>query len=75
MDYITAREAAAKWNISQRRVQKLCEQGRILGVLHFGTSWMIPKEAAKPADPRKERTQRMQPNENAVEGAPQDVYQ
>ena len=55
MDYITVREAAVKWDISQRRVQKLCEQGRIQGVLRFGKSWMIPSDAKKPADPRKIR--------------------
>lgn len=31
MDYITAKEAAEKWGISQRRVQLLCEQGRVAG--------------------------------------------
>ena len=29
MEYITAREAAEKWNVSQRLVQKYCAQGRI----------------------------------------------
>lgn len=29
MDYLTAKQAAEKWNISPRRVQVLCEQGRI----------------------------------------------
>lgn len=53
MEYITTREAAVKWNISPRRVQKLCEQERIPGVLRFGISWMIPIDAQKPADPRK----------------------
>lgn len=31
MDYITAREAAEKWNISERLVQKYCSQDRIDG--------------------------------------------
>ncbi len=56
MEYITVKEAADKWNISPRRVQKLCEQERIPGLLRFGISWMIPKDAVKPADPRKGRT-------------------
>lgn len=55
MDFITVRETAIKWNISQRRVQKLCEEGRIQGVLRFGKSWMIPSDAKKPTDPRKIR--------------------
>ena len=40
MDYISVREASAKWAISERRVQKLCERGRIDGVLRFGRSWI-----------------------------------
>lgn len=53
MDFMTVREMAAKWAISQRRVQKLCEESRIQGVLRFGKSWMIPSDAKKPIDPRK----------------------
>jgi hypothetical protein len=52
MDYITAKEAAEKWGISQRRVQLLCEQGRVAGAVRLGWAWAIPKEADKPADAR-----------------------
>lgn len=55
MDFISVREAASKWEISERRVQRLCEDGRIKGVQRFGRSWMIPKDAEKPNDLRKER--------------------
>ncbi len=55
MDFITVREIAGKWDNSQSRVQKLCEEGRIQGVLRFGKSWMIPSDAKKPTDPRKIR--------------------
>ena len=55
MDYITVREAARKWNISDRLVQKYCAEGRIEGVRRFGRSWGIPFDAAKPLDPRKEQ--------------------
>ena len=53
MKYITASEAANKWNISQRRVQILCNQGRIEGVFKLGDAWAIPKEAKKPSDKRR----------------------
>lgn len=53
MEYMSVREAAALWNIGERRVQKLCESERIEGVLRFGSSWMIPKSAKKPIDLRK----------------------
>jgi len=31
MKYLSAKEVAEKWNISRRRVQILCEEGRIKG--------------------------------------------
>jgi hypothetical protein len=52
LDYISVREAAVKWEISERRVQKLCEEGRINGVIRFGRSWAIPKGTEKPMDAR-----------------------
>jgi len=52
MDYISVQQASGKWGISERRIQKLCEEKRIDGVLRFGRSWMIPKGADKPADAR-----------------------
>lgn len=53
LEYITANQAAEKWNISQRRVQILCSQGRIDGIFKLGESWAIPSSAKKPVDYRK----------------------
>ncbi len=53
MDYITPKEASQKWGISERRIQKLCEEGRIDGVVRFSKVWAIPQDAQKPADARK----------------------
>jgi len=55
MEYITAKEAAAKWGISQRRVQVLCEQDRVDGAKRLGWAWAIPEDASKPADARLNR--------------------
>lgn len=44
-----------KWEISERRIQKLCEENRIKGVQRFGRSWMIPKTAEKLKDLRRKR--------------------
>jgi hypothetical protein len=52
LDYMSVQDAAIKWNISERRIQKLCEEKRINGVIRFGRSWAIPKNAKKPADGR-----------------------
>lgn len=34
LDYMTAQEAAEKWNVSLRWVQRLCKANRIKGVLN-----------------------------------------
>ena len=52
IDYISVRDAAEKWGISERRIQKLCEENRVGGVVRFGRSWAIPKNAVKPSDKR-----------------------
>lgn len=52
MEYITAKKAAEKWNITKRRVTTLCEQGRVEGAQRFGTAWAIPENTQKPADAR-----------------------
>lgn len=53
MDYISVTQAAEKWKLSPRRVQKLCSEDRIPGVERMGRMWLIPKDAVKPTDPRK----------------------
>ena len=53
MEYMTASQAAKKWNISQRRVQILCAEYRIPGVFKLGEIWAIPLDVEKPMDKRK----------------------
>jgi DNA-binding NarL/FixJ family response regulator len=48
MNFITVKEASNKWNISERRVQKLCIDGRIKGAHKVGPIWMIPSTAVLP---------------------------
>jgi hypothetical protein len=52
MDYITTRQAADKWGVTLRAVQKHMERGCIDGAVRFGRAWMIPKDAEKPSDGR-----------------------
>ncbi len=51
-EYMTVQEAAKKWELSERRVQKLCAEDRIDGVVHLSRVWLIPKGAKKPIDGR-----------------------
>ncbi len=50
--YITVKEVAAKWGISERRIRALCLAGKISGAYQEGRSWQIPLDAQKPADGR-----------------------
>jgi hypothetical protein len=52
MDFISVAEAATKWGLSERRVQKLCKENRIEGAIAFSRVWLIPKNAEKPTDGR-----------------------
>lgn len=50
--YMTIKQAAKKWDVTPRRIQKLCTDGRIEGATKFGRDWAIPADAAKPEDKR-----------------------
>lgn len=52
LDYMTAQEAAGKWNVSLRWVQRSCKENRIKGVLNINRIWLIPQNAKKPIDRR-----------------------
>lgn len=52
MEFMTVKEASEKWHISERRLQTICNEGMIKGVVKFGHSWAIPRDSEKPADKR-----------------------
>ena len=54
-EYMTAQQAAEKWNISDRRVRVLCREGKISGAVKEGKSYKIPANAEKPADGREKK--------------------
>lgn len=60
MEFISAREAAEKWGISQRRVAILCKENRIPGAQTVGNMWIIPVDAEKPIDGRSLRCKKVQ---------------
>ncbi len=55
MKYMTVKEASEKWNISERRVRTLCDEGRIGNAFRMGWIWSIPETAEKPIDARTTR--------------------
>lgn len=48
MDYISVSQAAEKWGLSERSIRNYCRQGRIVGAVLNGHSWLIPESAVKP---------------------------
>jgi hypothetical protein len=51
-DWITPREAAEIWGITDRRVQVLCTNGKVDGAIRIKGGWFIPKGTPKPPDGR-----------------------
>ncbi len=45
-------EVSRDWEISERRINTLCLEGRINGAEKFGNAWAIPDDAEKPKDER-----------------------
>ena len=53
MEFMTTKEAVQKWNISERRIRQLLQDGRIEGAVKVGNNWNIPIKANKPTDKRR----------------------
>ena len=51
-EYMTAQEAAEKWEVSLRWVQRLCKENRIEGAMNINRVWLISKKKKKPSDAR-----------------------
>ncbi len=52
MAFMTIQEASTKWDITARRIQVLCANGRLPGAIKFGRQWAIPSDLLKPSDAR-----------------------
>lgn len=50
MEFISTKEASAKWGISPTRISILAKEGRIPGAQRVGRSWLIPASATKPPE-------------------------
>ena len=66
MEYLTTSEAARKWDITRRRVNVLCNEGRIQGAIQKGKIWLIPESAVKPMDGRTTRYDKNNGNRNQI---------
>lgn len=52
---LSTNEIAKKWGVSVTWVTILCKQGRIPGVIRKGNRWLIPVDAEKPDDKRRNK--------------------
>ena len=52
MNYLNAKQFSENWGISERRIIKLCKDGRIDGAFKNGRQWLIPENTLKPSDKR-----------------------
>lgn len=52
MEYLSIKQTAEKWNLSTRRINVLCSEGRIPRTTKIGSYGVIPIDAEKPKDER-----------------------
>lgn len=52
MDFLTMKQASLKWNITQHRITKLCEENKIKGTIKTAWVWLMPVNTEKPKDAR-----------------------
>lgn len=55
MDYMTIKEASAKWGVGTRIITVCCTEGRIEGAIKMGNLWLIPENTTKPVDRRRKK--------------------
>ena len=52
-EFMTIKQAAELWGISEQRINTYCKDGRISGAYKKGRRWCIPIDTKKPEDKRK----------------------
>ncbi len=50
--FLSVKEIAKKWGISERRVRTLCSENKIQGAYQKSRAWLIPINSTKPEDGR-----------------------
>lgn len=55
MEYLSVKQIAEKWNVSDRSVRNYCQAGKVPGAFLVGKTWSIPEDAEKPLRKKKEK--------------------
>ena len=64
MEWMTVKETSQLWNVSGRRVQILCDTGKVNGATRLGNMWIIPRGTSKPIDGRTKAAKAKKQQEN-----------
>jgi hypothetical protein len=67
-ELMTTKEASELWGITTRRVQVLCDKGKVQGAVRMGRTWIIPKGTPKPIDGRTKAAKIVKVKINGDEG-------
>ncbi len=51
-DMISAKDAALRWGVTERRITGLCRSGKVSGAFKEKGLWYVPEDAQRPADER-----------------------
>ena len=73
MEFLSVRATAERWGVSMRNVQRLLKEDRIHGAYKYSGCWMIPADAPKPDDPRRERKKALEPKPETVPEAAEEA--
>jgi len=65
---MTTKEAADKWGIKIRRVQTLCENGKVENASRLGQIWIIPRDTPKPLDGRTKQAKTLKKSQEIIHG-------
>ncbi|MBQ9065988.1 MAG: AAA family ATPase [Clostridia bacterium] len=57
MTYLSSRELAQEWDVSEAHISKLCREGKLPGAQKDGRNWQIPDGVRRPADGRSSQKQ------------------
>ena len=61
MNYLSTKEIAKKWQISERRIRVLLSEGRIPGAIFEKNKWLIPEDIEKPVKRNSDAKFKQQP--------------
>lgn len=65
-EMMTVKQAAERWGIFDTRITKLCREGKILGAIKDGKSWLLPSDTEKPIDKRYKKAEKLSTNLKAT---------